>query len=144
MVPETNTDSMTAQWLAGFIDGEGCFYIDTSVNRTTALGRQVQLQFSITQHSRDHALLVQVQKFLGVGYIAPDGPSKYQYRIRDLSHIDRILIPFLVSNPLLTLKRLDLSDFITVKEMMLRKEHLTQTGLDQIRLIKAGMNRARK
>jgi hypothetical protein len=38
---------------------------------------------------------------------------------------------------------LDYLDFVKVIELMKEKEHLTEEGLNQIRKIKAGMNRGR-
>jgi hypothetical protein len=38
---------------------------------------------------------------------------------------------------------LDYADFVKIAELMKNKAHLTKEGLDQIRQIKAGMNRKR-
>ncbi len=59
-------------WVVGFVDGEGCFSVGVFKNKTLRLGYQVQLEFSITQHKRDHDLLLQFIEFFGCGYVAPD------------------------------------------------------------------------
>jgi len=43
---------MSPQSLAGFIEGEGCFYILVSKSKLYKTGASVQLQFTTTQHSR--------------------------------------------------------------------------------------------
>lgn len=107
------------------------------------LGYQVQLEFSITQHRRDHELLLQFVKFFGCGYVAPDGPLKFKYLVRDLSDLNRVIIPFFQSYPLRTIKQLDFNSFASVATMMSRKEHLTEQGLLDIQLIKGYMNHNR-
>jgi LAGLIDADG endonuclease len=113
-------------------------------NTTLRLGYQVQLEFSITQHKRDHALLVQLEEFFGCGYVAPDGPLKFKYLVRDLSDLNRVIIPFFHSYPLRTVKQLDFDSFASVVTMMTRKEHLTEKALLSIKEIKGTMNRSRK
>ena len=41
-------------------------------------------------------------------------------------------------------KILDFEEFCKVAELMQNKAHLTQSGLEEIRIIKAGMNTGRK
>lgn len=106
-------------------------------------GYEVQLQFSITQHIRDYALMLLFTKFFNCGYIAADGPLKVQYRIRSISQIENHLLPFLADNPLLTVKSLDFIDFIKVFEIMKAKNHLTMEGIQTIREIKSNMNSRR-
>jgi len=56
--------------------------------------------------------------------------------------IDKI-IPFFEKYPLQGAKLADYKDFKRVTELMLTKAHLTKEGLEEIRQIKAGMNRGR-
>ena len=44
-------------WLAGFVDGEGWFYVNTKKAKAYLTGFQVIMSFSITQHVRDELLL---------------------------------------------------------------------------------------
>jgi LAGLIDADG endonuclease len=57
--------------MAGFITGDGCFFIKIIKNRNKA-GVGVQLVFQITQHIRDEGLLKNFVKFFKCGqYIIP-------------------------------------------------------------------------
>jgi hypothetical protein len=87
---------------------------------------------------------VQLVEFFGCGYVAPDGPLKLKYLVRDLSDLNRVIIPFFQSYPLRTVKQLDFDSFASVATMMVRKEHLTGQGLLSIQQIKGSMNRSRK
>lgn len=139
-----NKSIFNPYWVVGFVDGEGCFSVGVFKNKTLRLGYQVQLEFSITQHIRDHNLLLQFIEFFGCGYVSPDGPMKYKYIVRDLSDLNRVIIPFFHSYPLRTVKQLDFNSFASVATLMNDKKHLTEQGLLDIQTIKGSMNRNRK
>jgi hypothetical protein len=54
------------------------------------------------------------------------------------------IIPFFQKYQIKGAKSYDFEDFCKVAELIKNKAHLTQDGLDQIRKIRAGMNRGRK
>ena len=64
-----------------------------------------------------------------------------EFVVTGLSDITEKIIPFFNQYPLRGSKALDFKDFVKVAELMKNKAHLTAEGLDQIRKIKAGMNR---
>ena len=145
MIPKLYDSSpLNPHWIVGFIDGEGCFHVGISKNKTMKLGYQVTLEFSITQHIRDKELMNKLIDFFGCGYVIKDTPMKLQYRIRDRQDLSKNLFPFLDQNTLLTVKSLDYLDFKLVHSMLEEKLHLTQEGLDEIRIIQARMNLNRK
>lgn len=59
------------QWLSGFTDGEGCFFVCTRKSRLLKQGMQVNFKFILTQHSRDAKLLKSFTSFLGCGKYYP-------------------------------------------------------------------------
>jgi len=59
------------------------------------------------------------------------------------SDITNIILPFFSKYPLHGSKRLDFLDFLRVVDIMQSKAHITGEGLELIRTIKSGMNRAR-
>jgi hypothetical protein len=140
---KNNTTIFHPAWVTGFIDGEGTFFVDLLKNKTMALGIQVQLQFSITQHIRDADLMRSLVDFFGAGIVVSDGPTKIQYRIRRFADFEQSLFPLLDEYPLMTQKRLDAEAFRKVHALMKDGRHLTPDGLDEIRAIKSTMNRAR-
>ena len=54
------------------------------------------------------------------------------------------IIPFFKKYQIHGVKAKDFSDFCRAASLMKDKKHLTVEGLEQIRKIKAGMNRGRK
>lgn len=63
--------------------------------------------------------------------------------VTKFSDINEKIIPFFNNYSLHGVKSLDLRDWCKVVELMNKKEHLTDKGLEQIREIKKGMNRGR-
>ncbi len=86
--------------------------------------------------------------YLGCGrYVAgPLGYNHGEFIVSNLSDITKIIIPFFGTEkyPIKGNKSFDFSDFCKAAQIMENKDHLTSEGLDQIRLIKSGMNRGRE
>ena len=136
----TNLD---INWLIGFIDGEGSFFVNITKG-LTKIGYLVQINFNLTQHIRDADLFKFIQRWLGCGLIyVIQKESRVNLVIINLQDIINILIPKLNQYPLQGIKRLNFEDFKLVVELIEKKEHLTLEGLNKIRKIKSGMNTAR-
>jgi hypothetical protein len=143
--PLINIESINhPNWLVGFVDGEGCFYVKIKKN-SSKLGSQVSLVFSLIQHSRDEILFNMILKYLGCGVIekATTRPNEVKYVIYKFGDICNILIPLLLKYPLQGVKSLNFSDFCKVANLMINKVHLTKEGIEEINLIKSQMNTGR-
>jgi hypothetical protein len=62
------------------------------------------------------------------------------YLVYKLSDLTDKIIPFFDKYPILGVKYLEFNDFKLVSEMMIKKEHLTKKGVDQIIKIQSNMN----
>jgi hypothetical protein len=67
-----------------------------------------------------------------------------ELKITNFKNLEEKVIPFFEKYPIQGVKLKDYLDFVKVIKLMKNKSHLTEQGLNQIRLIKAGMNRGRK
>ena len=65
----------------------------------------------------------------------------FVYRVDKFSDIQNKIIPFFKKYQIQGVKHLDYFNLVSVIELMKNKAHLTKEGLDQIRKIKAGMNK---
>ena len=94
-IPDSN-------WLAGFVDGEGYFYVKVQKAKTPS-GFLVSMQFSITQHVRDELLLTKLIDYLGCGKIEKPSTrtSEVRFVINRFSHLIDNILP----NPSLSLFR---------------------------------------
>lgn len=129
-------------WLIGFVDAEGCFFIDIYNSPTTKLGQAVKLSFILTQHCRDIELMKIIVQYLGCGniYINQD---KVYLKITKFKDLTEKIIPLFEKYPLYGNKNLDFNDFCLIASIMKDKGHSTKEGLEKIIKIKAGMNRGR-
>jgi len=128
--------------LAGFISGEGCFLINLSRSSIYRTGFQVKLVFSISQHNRDKELMTSLIDYFGCGNVYKNREA-VDFIITKFSDLKNKLIPFFKKYPIQGVKFLDYLDFLKVMDIMENKAHITEEGLDQIRKIKAGMNKGR-
>lgn len=131
-------------WLVGFIEGEGCFYIDIFKSKTHSAGYQVKLKFLISQHSRDYELMNSLVNYLdcGISKRVVKSPACY-FTVSKFLDIEQKVIPFILNRPLQGMKSRDLEDFCKVAQMIKNKDHLTLHGLEKIIKIKSGMNTGR-
>ena len=61
------TEYIYPYWIAGFTEGEGCFYILITKSNAYTTGSKVQLKFKLTQHIRDEELLKSLVDYFGCG-----------------------------------------------------------------------------
>ena len=144
--PIINTQSIkNLHWLAGFVDGEGYFYVKSLKNAQYSTGYNVTLVFSVTQHSRDENLLTKFIDILGCGILerASTRPSSVNYRVNKFSDIRDKIIPFFNKYPLQSIKYMDFLDFSKAVDIVNNKGHLTEEGIKKINSLKSGMNRGR-
>ena len=130
-------------WLAGFADGESCFFVEKCVSKTHSSGYQVRLKFILSQDIRDVALLNLLNNYLNCGKVIVDSKGMSRYVVRKYSDIALTIIPLFAKYPLQSSKLADYKDFCEVAKIIDSKAHLTKEGLEHIDLIKSGMNRGR-
>ena len=132
-------------WMAGFVAGEGCFSIRITKSLTMKTGFQVQLRFQITQHSIDKVFMESLVNFWGCGKVfLRFRENKVDFQVLKIKDLSEKVIPLFQSISLQGVKHQDFLDFCKAVEIMKAKGHLTKEGLDQIRILKMGMNTGRE
>jgi len=130
---------LDAQWIVGFIDGEGCFHIGINKNTEMKIGYQVLPEFVVTQHKRSVQVLHGLKDYFKSGVIRNSkgkGNDILSFRIRNRHDLITTIIPFFEKHKLKTTKRFDFIKFRRVLLCMENREHLTSEGLDKIRKIR--------
>ncbi len=135
---------LDAQWVVGFVDGEGCFHVGINPHADMTSGFQVLPEFTVVQHERDIGLLHALKAFFGCGVVRTNHGDRMAYRVRAKEHLLERIIPFFEEHSLKSKKRLDFEKFRRVLRMMEVEEHLRPAGIDKIRAIASEMNRATK
>lgn len=131
-------DVKDSNWLAGFTNGEGCFYISILKSSTCKIGKAVILKFQIAQHSRDTELMKSLISTLGCGRIELNlARSTVNFLVTKYTDISDKVIPFFDKYPLKGAKVSDYNYFRQVSVLMSKKAHLTEQGLSEIQSIKS-------
>lgn len=143
-LPKSTLDSNKPEvkhWIAGFVSGEGCFFIKTSKSKTHKLGMSVALNFYVVQNIRDAYLLESFVHVFGCGYYSLVEKSGIgTFAVSNFSNIVDNIIPLFEQYPILGAKAKDFEDFKQASILIKSKAHLTKKGLDKILLIKSRMN----
>ena len=140
----STTSRLEAQWVVGFVDGEGCFYVGINAHPEMKAGYQVLPEFTVVQHKQDVQLLYALKQFFGCGVVRQNHGDRMAYRVRGVEHLRERIIPFFERHPLKTKKHLDFLKFRRILMMMQGNEHLTRDGIETIRQIASEMNTGRE
>ena len=136
---------LEAQWIVGFVDGEGCFHISINRNDTMTLGYQVLPEFTVVQHEKDVKVLHALKAYFRCGVVRVNRKDKTStrmaYRVRNVKHLLDIISPFFLEHQLKTQKNVEFRKFRNVLLLMDKGKHLTEEGLEEIRDIVGQMNR---
>ena len=133
--------NLNAEWITGFVDGEGCFHVGISRHEGMSVGVQVLPEFTVVQHERDAQLLHAIKAYFGCGVVRKNHGDRMAYRVRERKQLNERIVPFFEEHPLRSRKRVDFEKFRDVLRLMEQDEHLTEDGVGKIRRIAEQMNR---
>jgi len=143
-VQSHSSTRLDAQWVVGFTDGEGCFYVGINPHPDMTAGFQVLPEFTIVQHKHDIKLLYAIKSFFGCGVVRVNHDDRMAYRVRSVEHLGKIIVPFFANYPLRSIKNVDFIRFRRVIELINKGEHLKPEGIEKIRAITMLMNRGKE
>lgn len=141
MLPKISND-----YLVGFVEGEGMFYIGIVPSQGTSRtksGWQVIYFFKVSQNPSGKAILEQLKQRLGCGYIKQNSKTDFTdkslaFVVRDFTSIKEKVIPFFKGR--LVIKRDAFEKFERVIEIISQKKHLSYEGMKEILDIAYSMN----
>lgn len=137
---------ISADYIVGLTDGEGCFYVNIRPPRFPNSKERVETHFYIKLRENNLFLLKEIKKFFGCGGIyyqkekRPNHSGCYRFEINSQVDINGILIPFFKKHPLIGPKRRDFLIFRKITELVEKKSHRNKTGLRRIKALKQQMN----
>ena len=158
-IEERNTMKLDAQWIVGFVDGEGCFFVNVSqkpphTSQTLECSTfpsvpsvplqkadyYVKLQFQVKQHDSNIHVLYALKSYFGCGHVYRKQNGCSVYEVSKGKHLKERIVPFFEKHKLKTRKRVNFEKFRYIQLLIERKEHLTREGMNCIRQIKSTMN----
>jgi hypothetical protein len=139
----TSSEIPHQEWMAGFVTGEGCFFIKLTKGRNKA-GVGISLSFQVSQHIRDEVLLKSFVVYFKCGrYVKPFQKEWGYFQCTKFSDNYNIIKPFFTQYPIRGSKAKDLVDWVEALKIINKGDHLTTEGATKIMSIKAGMNTGR-
>ena len=133
--------NLHAEWITGFVDGEGCFFVGINPQEEMTAGHQVLPEFTVVQHERDVQILHALKAHFGCGVVRVNHGDRMAYRVRSENDLREVIVPFFMKHPLKTRKNVDFRKFRTILLKMEKGIHLTANGIEEIRSIASQMNR---
>jgi hypothetical protein len=132
---------LAADWVVGFVDGEGCFHVSLTRHPEMSMGFQVLPEFVVVQHERDEQILQALKRFFQGGVVRRNHGDRLCLRIRKLSVLFEVCA-FFERHPLKTKKHVDFRKFRQVLLLMRDGHHLTREGLLEVISLAREMNTA--
>jgi hypothetical protein len=130
-----------AEYISGFVDGEGCFSVSFSKRPRFIVGWETKPSFSVSQnHDRAQPLFI-MQKHFGCGFMR-DGISDrtLKYEVRRLDDLLGRVLPHFKQYPLLSAKQEDVRLLEEVCLLMKMGEHVTSEGMKKVTSLAFKMN----
>lgn len=138
---------LSADYLVGLTDGEGCFYVHVrSRQNNSPQANRVDTHFYIKLHEDERGLLDKVKQAFGCGavYVQKERRSNhsqcYRFEINAKRDIYNVVVPFFEKHPLQSRKQKSFEIFREIALMVRNKEHKTPEGFKKIRELKSQMN----
>lgn len=141
---------LNSWYVAGLVEGEGCFCITISRHKTNSTGFDPRLAFEIEMIIDDKPLLEKLKHTLGCGQIYVLHYERYgwrphvKYAVKNHKDITEKIIPFFRQYSLVGKKKKDFRFFCQAARLITSGKHRTKEGVSKLREIQSKMNLRRK
>ena len=141
-LPNTPTKLVISpEYISGYADGEGSFLVSFSPRQKLSVGLEVRPSFSISQRNDRSQVLTAIKKYFGCGNIRLSRKdSNDKYEVRSLRDLRDIIIPHFKKYQILSSKQKDFELFTHICELMIKGEHKSTKGIQQIIHLACQMN----
>lgn len=140
---------LNKNYVLGLVDGEGSFTVYVKNPTTPKAKRRVYAEprFYLKLNEKDRSVLLELKRFFRCGavYFQRDQRKNhrdcYRYEVANRKDLSEVIIPFFRQNlPKLPSKRKDFGIFCKMMEAINRGEHLNESGLTRLYLLKKQMH----
>ncbi len=143
-----NNRVINAEYIVGFTDGEGCFYVQIRKDH------RIVLRYFITQRYDNKEILEQIRDFFGVGYVHLKKQEwgktyrrfrrpTYVFEVTKQDHIQQIIVPFFQKYCLQGIKRFSFEKFAAIAHIVKSRQDtrlLSKKELALVSKLKKTMN----
>ena len=131
---------MSAEYIIGFTDGEGCFYVQIRTDH------RIVLRYFITQRYDNKDILDEIHTFFGVGYVHLKkqewGKSyrrfrraSYVFEVTRQDHIQKTIVPFFRKHRLRGMKRFSFEKFAQIADLVKDRQDCRLLSKDELTLV---------
>lgn len=121
------TTNFHAQWIVGFVDGEGCFHLDVHRKKDMKWGLQMQPEFTVFQNEVDIQILHAFKDFFQCGSVGINRRdhhgTRYHYRVKSVKDLTEKIIPFFEKHSLKTKRKIEFQRFRRICLLMNKGYH---------------------
>ena len=119
-----------ANYISGYVDGEGCFSVSVSKREKLKIGWAVKPSFCVGQNYDRREVLDLMMSYFGCGHIRRDwGDRTLKYEVRKIDDLLEKVIPHFQQFPLKSAKQKDFLRFAEICRQMKVSEHRKVRGL---------------
>jgi hypothetical protein len=138
---------ITDDYIVGFVEGEGMFYIGIVPSKETKSGWQVIYFFKVSQNPIGRKILEYLKERLNCGYVKQNSKTDQTDRslafvVRNFSDLETKVLPFFRDK--LIIKKKSFDTFEKVLALVKQGEHLKKEGLSKIIDLAYLMNTAKR
>ena len=130
--------ALSPHYVAGFVDGEGCFCVSVSKHKTLKRRIEVRPEFEIELRADDGAVLNKIKRLIGCGTIYSLNYERYKwsphakFKVANIKDLREKVIPFFQKYPLQAKKAKTFLILSQIVEMVYNKKHLNYGGFQKI------------
>jgi len=122
-----------AQYISGYVDGEGCFSVSFTKRKRFLVGWETKPSFSVSQNHDRAEVLYLMQSYFDAGFLRRDfSDNTLKYEVRRLDDLLDKVIPHFKKYPLLSSKQKDFLLFERVCLVMKTDKHRSLKGLREV------------
>ena len=122
-----------ANYISGYVDGEGCFSVSFSKREKLRIGWEVKPSFCVGQNYDRREVLDLMMSYFNCGHIRRDwGDRTLKYEVRKSEDLLTKIIPHFEQFPLKSAKQKDFLRFAEICRQMKGLEHHKISGLRAI------------
>ena len=134
-------------YIVGFVEGEGMFYIGIVPSKETKSGWQVIYFFKVSQNPIGRSVLRQIKERLSCGYVKQNSKTdqtdkSLAFVVRNLTDLDKKVLPFFRDK--LIIKKKSFDTFEKVLTLVKQGKHLEREGLKKILDLAYAMNTGKR
>ena len=135
--------NISDDYLVGFVEGEGMFYVGIVPSKETKSGWQIIYFFKVSQNPIGIEVLTFFKDRLGCGYVKSNSKSdstdkSLAYVVRSFSDLKTKILPFFKNK--LIIKKNSFDTFEKIISLVEKGEHLNKNGLGKIIDLAYSMN----